>query len=151
MSQYRQHRHIGVYGVCIVDGHVLLVHKARGPYTGLLDLPGGGIEFGEAPEAALRREFIEETGIIIDTPLLLCVSSNQVHYVASDGVPEELHHFGLIYSVSVAPHEQIGHDSGMILPAIKSLPDGQDSGGAIWIPLNSLDTDTLTPFAQSNI
>ncbi|MGE5672489.1 MAG: NUDIX domain-containing protein, partial [Mycobacterium leprae] len=38
----------GAYGVCIVDGRVLVIRKAKGPYKGLYDLPGGGIEFGEA-------------------------------------------------------------------------------------------------------
>jgi 8-oxo-dGTP pyrophosphatase MutT (NUDIX family) len=31
-----------------------------------IDLPGGRIEFGESPEAALRREVAEETGLQIE-------------------------------------------------------------------------------------
>ena len=38
----------------------LLIRQKRGPYAGKLDFPGGGIEFGESPEQALRREFAEE-------------------------------------------------------------------------------------------
>lgn len=31
-------QHVGVYGVWRVEGSLVLVRKARGPYTGLLDL-----------------------------------------------------------------------------------------------------------------
>ena len=36
-----------------------------GPYHGLLEFPGGGIEAGETPLAAVVREFQEEVGITI--------------------------------------------------------------------------------------
>lgn len=37
-------RYIGAYGILLDRGRVLLVRKLPGPYTGTLDLPGGGIE-----------------------------------------------------------------------------------------------------------
>jgi 8-oxo-dGTP pyrophosphatase MutT (NUDIX family) len=54
--------HYGVYAVVIEAGRLLCVQKARGPYEGQLDLPGGAPEAGETPEAALARELLEETG-----------------------------------------------------------------------------------------
>ena len=47
----------GAYGITVVDDQVFVV-RWRGKYF----LPGGGIEPGERPEAALRREVLEETG-----------------------------------------------------------------------------------------
>ena len=46
------------------DGRILLfrTHKWRG----LLGLPGGKVERGEALEDALRREILEETGLSIE-------------------------------------------------------------------------------------
>lgn len=51
-------QHSGVYGVWTQDGKLVTVRKARGPYTGLLDLPGGSPEPGESPEQTLRRELV---------------------------------------------------------------------------------------------
>jgi predicted NUDIX family NTP pyrophosphohydrolase len=53
---------------------VLLVHPG-GPFwakkdNGAWSIPKGVYEPDEAPEAAARREFEEETGVAIDTPLL---------------------------------------------------------------------------------
>lgn len=49
------------------DGRYLLaerpLHKRLGGY---LEFPGGKLESGESPQAALIREFEEETGVIID-------------------------------------------------------------------------------------
>lgn len=36
-----------------------------GPYHGLLEFPGGGVEAGETPLAACIREVAEEVGIVI--------------------------------------------------------------------------------------
>ena len=47
-----------------VDGRVLLAQRPEGkPMAGLWEFPGGKIETGETPEAALIRELQEELGI----------------------------------------------------------------------------------------
>ena len=53
--------------ICVVpvdeDGNVLLVRQYRKPTESfLLEVPAGGIEEGEEPEAATRRELQEEIG-----------------------------------------------------------------------------------------
>jgi len=55
--------HFGVYGAWLQDGRLVTVEKARGPYTGWFDLPGGSPEPGESAELTLRRELVEECGI----------------------------------------------------------------------------------------
>jgi mutator protein MutT len=51
--------------VCAVvrDGRVLFIRRRNFPFEGLLSLPGGKIEFGEAPGETAVRELEEETGI----------------------------------------------------------------------------------------
>ena len=58
----KEHRHLGVYGLIVKDNKILLIKKVSGPYDGLLDLPGGCLEFGELPIETLKRELEEETG-----------------------------------------------------------------------------------------
>lgn len=53
--------HKGIYGIIRKNNQILLIRKARGPYTGLYDLPGGSPEKGETPEQTLSREIKEET------------------------------------------------------------------------------------------
>jgi len=43
-------------------GRILLARRAAPPYRDTWDLPGGFLEAGEHPEAALRRELHEELG-----------------------------------------------------------------------------------------
>lgn len=44
-------------------GRVLLGRRARPPYAGTWDLPGGFLESGETPEQGLARELREEIGV----------------------------------------------------------------------------------------
>ncbi|NUQ88781.1 MAG: NUDIX domain-containing protein, partial [Glycomyces artemisiae] len=60
----RRGQRFGAYGVVAdVDGRILLARIAEGyPGGGTWHLPGGGVDFGESPEAAVAREIYEETG-----------------------------------------------------------------------------------------
>jgi 8-oxo-dGTP diphosphatase len=53
-------RRPGVYAVLLMGDHILATHQAA-PIPEF-QLPGGGIDRGEQPIAALHREVLEETG-----------------------------------------------------------------------------------------
>ena len=56
----RRPRHRGALVCCRVDGQVLLVRLS---YLRAWSLPGGGVRPGEPPEAAARRELLEELAL----------------------------------------------------------------------------------------
>lgn len=92
--------HRGVYGLWRQHGLLVAVRKARGPYTGLLDLPGGAPEDSETPEETLRRELAEECGVTLHRhgpwhPFELHVTRD------SSGGPIDFRHRGLITPVTV--------------------------------------------------
>jgi 8-oxo-dGTP diphosphatase len=45
---------------------VLLVKRAREPFKGWWDIPGGFLESGEHPADGAKREILEETGLVIE-------------------------------------------------------------------------------------
>jgi|HubBroStandDraft_6_1064221.scaffolds.fasta_scaffold659346_2 8-oxo-dGTP diphosphatase len=53
------------YGLLERDGRLALVHVTLADRPPFFDLPGGGIDPGEDEEQALRREFGEETGLLV--------------------------------------------------------------------------------------
>jgi ADP-ribose pyrophosphatase YjhB (NUDIX family) len=77
-------------------GRVLLARRARPPYAGLWDLPGGFIEAGEAPEVALGRELREELGARVRRARLVVFEPD--HY-GPGGFPT----LAAVYLVALAP------------------------------------------------
>ena len=65
-----------VTGVVIKDGKVLLARHTYGPGRGMLIVPGGYLCQGEMPEEALVREYLEETGVLIQPQQLICIRFN---------------------------------------------------------------------------
>lgn len=56
----------GAYAILPRDGKILATYQAEPHFE--FQLPGGGIDAGEHPTAALHREVFEETGWRIATP-----------------------------------------------------------------------------------
>lgn len=53
--------------IVVRDGRVLVTKRpAEAHMGGLWELPGGKVRPGEEPEAAARRELLEETGLRVD-------------------------------------------------------------------------------------
>jgi ADP-ribose pyrophosphatase YjhB (NUDIX family) len=88
----------GAYAVLHHDGRLLLTRLA---YTKIWTLPGGGIEHGEHPVDAVRREVHEETGLTLEAARLLDVDS--VHFTghAPDGTLEDFHAVRILYTGDV--------------------------------------------------
>jgi 8-oxo-dGTP diphosphatase len=55
----------GVGAIILRRNSILLVQRARNPLRDYWSLPGGLIEPGEKIEGALKREVLEETGLIV--------------------------------------------------------------------------------------
>ena len=66
-----------VKGIVERNGRLLIVRRAGGDATGAgtWEQPGGKIDFGEHPEAALRREVKEETGLDVTVGNVAYVTS----------------------------------------------------------------------------
>ena len=69
-------------GVIITNnsGQVLFEMRAKEPKLGLLDVPGGFVEFDETPEHACIRECREELGVDITDLKYLCAFPNTYEY-----------------------------------------------------------------------
>lgn len=88
------------------ERRVLLVKTTK--WRGKWGVPGGKVEYGESLEAALKREFLEETGLEIERPRLVLVQEA----VLSGEFYREDHFVMLNYlaeagSEAVSPNQEI--------------------------------------------
>ena len=134
----KEHKHLGAYGIVIKDNKILLIKKVTGPYDGKLDLPGGTIEFQERPEDALKREFLEETGINIKEYTLFDSDSVSITWLHNN---QEIrtHHIGIFYLIKEYANE--------IKKDIKIDSKNDDSLGADFYEIGELKKDNLSEIA----
>lgn len=65
-----------VTGVVIRDGKVLLARHTYGGGKGMLIIPGGYVQNGESPQEALKREFLEETHVLVEPQEIIGIRFN---------------------------------------------------------------------------
>jgi 8-oxo-dGTP diphosphatase len=115
-----------IYGVLIQDGQVLLV-RAPKTFLGVVGFPGGGIELGEAPLDALRREFLEETGLEVE-PVRVLWATNQMHRARLNPAQQ-----------LIATHWEVRLVGGALIPQ----GNGDDVEMAFFCPLHTLPVDEM--------
>ncbi len=128
-----QRVHFGVYGIIrsLSGSEILLIEKARGPYQGLLDLPGGQLEGQESLTEALVREIREETGLTAEA-ISPAIADVAYYPLSDENNADVLRHLFVLYYVDAKGDLRIGSD-------------GQDSAGARWISLKAIESEGCTP------
>jgi ADP-ribose pyrophosphatase YjhB (NUDIX family) len=124
-SQDLAQAHDGVSIAVFKERSVLLVKRKTTPFAGLWSLPGGKVQPGEAPRAAVARELKEETGIEADIE-------------------------GIADIVSIAAKDASGGSARYRLTVFYgryaggSLEAGSDAQAAEWRRLDDIETLPLT-------
>lgn len=107
----------GAYAILPRGGAVLLTHQAAPEPD--FQLPGGGIDPGESPIAALHREVLEETGWRIAAPRRLGVF-RRFSYMPDYGIwAEKICHIFVAHPVRRVTMEiEAGHNAVWATPSV---------------------------------
>lgn len=132
MAERPQRTRVGAYALVRRvggDGTEVLLAKmaARTRLFGSWTLPGGGINQGEDPRAAVVREVYEETGLGVHPGRVLEVYSNHLLRTRSDGVEEDYHGIYIVYEADLDP------DSVGVEPRVTEVDSSTER--AAWLPL----------------
>ncbi len=76
MSEQNTNWGQSVAGVCMRDGKVLLARHTYGGGKGKLIIPGGYVSYGESPQDAVVREYMEEVGVTVEPKGILGIRFN---------------------------------------------------------------------------
>ncbi|HEY0697337.1 MAG TPA: NUDIX domain-containing protein [Micromonospora sp.] len=127
----RERRRIAAYGLCrSADGVLLTRSSDLAAFTGVWQIPGGGVDHGEHPDDAVVREFAEETGLTVRVDRLRTAVAD---VLPLPGLDVAMHTDRIVYDVTVVGgrlrHE--GHGT---------------TDRAAWVPSDQLGGLPLMPF-----
>jgi len=111
---------VAVDPLIVKGGKIVLIKRATEPFKGMLDFPGGMVEYGETVEHAVVREAEEETGLKVKIKELLGVYSEKSR--------DPRHHF-----ITVA----------FIVEPIGGKLRGSFEGDPQWFDINNVRLDEL--------
>ena len=128
-----RHQRLGAYALVRRGEDVLLTRiSERGFHTGSWTLPGGGVEHGESPRAAVLRELREECGMDGSVGELVAVHDDHFSGTAPSGRYEDFHAVALAFEVTVEDSAE---------PVLTEL-DGTADAGA-WVPIADIRSGAL--------
>jgi 8-oxo-dGTP diphosphatase len=117
---------VGVGAILVCDGKILLEERKNEPGRGKWSVPGGIVELGETLEETVIRETEEETGLVVDDPVLI----DAVTQIALDEDGKVRYHFVIIdYFVRFK--------SG-------KLEAASDAAALEWVALEEVESKDLT-------
>ena len=122
---------VGVGGVVVRDGRALLVRRGHEPRKGEWSIPGGLVELGEPLLAAVRRELLEETGLVGRVGPLV-EAFDRIH---RDAEPRVRYHFVILDFLCTAP-------DGLARA-------GSDAEAVAWVTADELGTYGVNPHAAA--
>ncbi len=134
----RRTQRLGAYAVAFrpgVDGDEMLLTRISpvGYPAGSWTLPGGGVDHGESPHDAVRRELFEETGLHAREATLVDVHDVHVVEQGRDDRFEDYHGVHLLYAVTVDP-----------AAALEVIDAGGTTDVAAWVPVTDIG-ESVTP------
>ena len=126
-----ERQRLAVYGVAKNSNQLLLCRaSSHTEVEGWWWLPGGGVDFGESPEDALVREFMEETGLSVTVGPLLGILSD---VRSRTRVDEDIHTVRVIYAITAF--------SGTVTAEIGGTTDHAE-----WHRLDRLEEVKVAPY-----
>lgn len=124
---------VAAYGLIRRDDAILLTRiSSTGHHPGAWTLPGGGVNHGESPADAVRRELTEEAGLEATVGALL--GTHDVHFIgtAPSGRTEDFHGIHLVFAATVDP------DIG---PEVQETDGTTDA--VAWVPITEIRAGDL--------
>ncbi|NET09704.1 MAG: NUDIX domain-containing protein [Symploca sp. SIO2B6] len=147
----------GVAAVIESEGDLLLVVRGRNPGKGLLDLPGGFVDYHETAEAALVRELKEE----LELDLSMELSWNSDNPDSASALPLNYHRPPLdtcyigsypnTYLYKNVTYEVTDLFYHIVLETKPVLEAHDDVAGFVWVPRHAIPIEKMAFSSGRNI
>jgi 8-oxo-dGTP diphosphatase len=135
LADHLPHRkqRVAAYALIVRDDQLLLTRiSERGYHSGSWTLPGGGINHGESPRAALEREVQEECGVPCEVGALLDVHDVHFDGMAPSGRNEDFHAVHLLFEATVPTDAE---------PRVEEADGTTDA--VAWVPLAEIEAGEI--------